>query len=153
MNSSDQISIAHSKIDKFESILLLNHILKLKIRNWKTRALFQIKTAKHVSEFKLDYETFPANIKLQSPSQIKCVEKTFNIFRKKIIAKKHMYFRMLRVYNSQYYMVDQIKLLQVFVFEWEFLILRQLLDNYVIRCPKLFDIWYPYLCITYIAMI
>lgn len=45
MNDSDHISIAHSKIDKFESILLINHVFKQKKTQNLSICFFGIKTA------------------------------------------------------------------------------------------------------------
>ena len=113
MSNSDQISIAHTKIDKFDSILLINHIIKSHLRLRKTSAFFKIKTANLFTEFKLDYETFPANIPIQSPSQIKKVELVLRTLHRKTFKISQKYFQQLRVYNSQFQVVDNLKLTKV----------------------------------------
>lgn len=44
MNDSDHISIAHSKIDKFESLLLINHVFKRKMTRNLLLCFFKVKT-------------------------------------------------------------------------------------------------------------
>jgi hypothetical protein len=111
MNESDHVSIAHSKIDKFESLLLINNVLKVRLIQHQMAFFFKLKLP-NINPKSLKNLRYKQN-RRQTENSVFRIKKILSKLVNKTLLIKKDYLSMLRIFYIQSIKLNQIKLQKV----------------------------------------